>query len=71
MCLPRFDIDQGTVAPDFFKRYTNSLCYDYFQKKFFLMTTTDILVKKIFLGKERNEGGGGARAKGRETQIPS
>ena len=33
MCLPKFDIDQSTVAPNCFKSHTNSWCPDFFQKK--------------------------------------
>ena len=33
MCLPKFDIYQGKVAPNYFKSHTNSWCPDFFQKK--------------------------------------
>ena len=32
MCLPKFDIYQGTLAPNCFKNHTNSRCPDFFQK---------------------------------------
>ena len=32
MCLPNFDIYQGTVASNCFKNYTDSRCSDFFQK---------------------------------------
>ena len=33
MCLPKFDIHQGTVAPNCFKNHSISPCPDFFQKK--------------------------------------
>ena len=33
MCISRFDIYQIPVAPNCFKRHTNSLCSNFFQKK--------------------------------------
>ena len=36
MCLPNYDIYQGILAPDCFKSHINSLCLDFFQKKFCL-----------------------------------
>ena len=33
MCLPKFDIYQGTVALNCFKSHTFSLCPNLFQKK--------------------------------------
>ena len=33
MCLPKFDIYQGTVAQNCFRSHTNSWCPDFFQKK--------------------------------------
>ena len=33
ICLPKFDIYQGKVAPNCFKSYTNSWFPDFFQKK--------------------------------------
>ena len=41
MDLPKFDIDQGAVAPSCFKSHTNNLCpfiYFFFRKKFCLMS---------------------------------
>ena len=37
ICLLKFDISQGTVAPNCFNSHTNSLYFDFFQKKFRLM----------------------------------
>ena len=34
MSLPKFDIYQGTVAPNYFKSYTNSRYLDYSKKSF-------------------------------------
>ena len=37
MCLPKFDIYQGTVAPNCFKSYTNlDVLIAFFKKKFAL-----------------------------------
>ena len=36
MYLPKFDIYQGTVAPNCFNSHTNSSCPDIFQKMFCL-----------------------------------
>ena len=33
MCFPKFDIYQGIVAPNCFKKHTNSWCPDFFSKK--------------------------------------
>ena len=37
MCLPKFDIYQGTVAPNCFKGHTNSSRPDFFQQKKFCL----------------------------------
>ena len=37
MWLLKFDISQGTVAPNCFKSHTNSLYFNFFQKQFRLM----------------------------------
>ena len=34
ICLPKFDIYQGVVAPNCFRSHTNS-CPDFFQEKIF------------------------------------
>ena len=38
MLKPKFDICQGTVAPNCFKSHTNSSRPDFFEKKFSLMS---------------------------------
>ena len=38
MCLPKFDIYQSPGTLNYFKSYTNSLCLNFFQKTFCLMS---------------------------------
>ena len=46
MCLPKFDIYQGTVAPNCFKNHTNSRCPDFFsRKKKKIIFKPDLIVK--------------------------
>ena len=33
MCLPKFDLYRGAVAPIFFKSHTNSWCSDFSKEK--------------------------------------
>ena len=37
MCLPKFDIHQGTMAPNYFKSHTNYFKI-FFRKNFFFLT---------------------------------
>ena len=66
MCLHKFEIYQGTVAPNSFKSRTNFWCPDFFQKKWFCLmsdlkfTLSDVTsfvqgnlsgLKKLYLGR--------------------
>ena len=49
MCLTKFDIYQGTVAPNCFKSYTNSWCLDFLQKRVLSDVRSEIESVQSFL----------------------
>ena len=47
MLTPKFDICQGTVAPNCFKSHTNSPCSDFFEKKVSLMSGLEFTLSTV------------------------
>ena len=47
MCIPKFDICQGAVAPNCFKSHTSTRCFDFFHRKVLLISGLSNIISSV------------------------